>query len=134
MAQISEVWRALWVSNWTWTRDRRLAYLLVSSPTDLLAAGGNVGGAFCSFLFMSFEYEWAMELMGWLTIGSSLLTFFIVVQGYQGLVFGTDDKDLIARNQQSPLVVPAKFQHSPHLVAFKRQLGKQREERKKERR
>ena len=81
-------------------------------------------------LFMSFEYDWAMEVMGWLTIASSLLTFLIVVKGYRGLVFGVDDKDLVARSQQSPLVVPAKFQHSPHLVALKQKLRRQRQGRK----
>ena len=96
------------------------------------AAGGNVGGAFCSLLFMSFEYDWAMELMGWLTVISSLLTFFILVKGYQGLVFGKEDKDALARAQHSPLVVPGKMQHSPHLVAYRRNLKRQRDQRKKE--
>ena len=73
----------------------------------------------CSFLFMSFEYAWAMELMGWLTVAASFLTFLIVVRGYKGLVFGTEDEEgSSAKVQHSPLVVPGKLQHSPHLVAY----------------
>ena len=100
------------------------------TSTNLQAAGGNVGGAFCSFLFMTVEYDWAMEIMGWLTVVSSFLTFLIVVKGYKGLVFGIDDTELVSRSQHSPLVVPAKFQHSPHLVAHRQQPKRQREERR----
>lgn len=94
------------------------------------AAGGNVGGAVCSLLFMSFEYDAAMEIMGWLTVASSSLTFLIVVKGYKGLVFGREDKEVIERTQHSPLVVPRKMHHSPHLVAYKRNMKSQRERRK----
>lgn len=103
----------------------------VGSVAGIVASGGNVGGALCSLLFMSFDYDWAMELMGWLTVISSFLTFFIVIKGYKGLVFGIDDKDFVARSQQSPLVVPNKMAHSPHLVAYKRRLKRQRDERRK---
>jgi hypothetical protein len=69
---------------------------------------------------MYFDYAWAMELMGWLTVASSFLTFFIVVRGYKGLVFGTeDDEGSSTKVQHSPLIVPGKMQHSPHLVAYR---------------
>lgn len=80
---------------------------------------------------MSFEYDLAMEMMGYATVAVSFLSFLIVVKGYQGLVLGREDKDSLARTQHSPLVVPGKMQHSPHLVAYRRKLKKQREERRK---
>ena len=93
----------------------------IGSVAGIAAAGGNVGGAICSLLFMFHDYDWATELMGWLTVGSSFLTFFIVVKGYKGLVFGKEDEDgSHSKTQHSPLVVPGKLGHSPHLVAYQR--------------
>jgi hypothetical protein len=66
------------------------------------------------------DYAWAMELMGWLTMASSFLTFLIVVRGYRGLVFGKEDDEASSTKvQHSPLIVPGKMQHSPHLVAYR---------------
>ena len=97
----------------------------IGSVAGITAAGGNVGGAICSLLFMSYDYDWAMELMGWLTVASSFLTFLIVVRGYKGLLFGAeDDEGSSAKTQHSPLVVPGKMQHSPHLVAYRRKHRK----------
>jgi len=93
----------------------------IGSVAGITAAGGNVGGAVCSILFMSYDYDWAMELMGWLTITASFLTPLIVVKGYKGLLFGTEDEEgSSAKAQHSPLVVPGKLQHSPHLVAIRK--------------
>jgi hypothetical protein len=91
------------------------------SVAGIVGAGGNVGGVILGLLFMTHEYESAMEYMGWFSIGMGLLTPFIVIKGYKGIFFGHDDfsSDDNGRKQQSPLMVP-KMQHSPHLVKLRR--------------
>lgn len=87
----------------------------------LIGAGGNVGAAILGYIFMAFDYDVAMEVMGWLTFASAFITPLIVVKGYKGLLFGSEDEEGTgAKVQHSPLVVPRKFQHSPHLVAYRR--------------
>lgn len=99
----------------------------IGSIAGITAAGGDVGGALYSILFVVNDYDWAMEVMGWLTIGSSFLTLLIVVKGYRGLLFGKEDEDGSHFNSQdAPLVVPGKLGHSPHLVLAHRR----REQRK----
>jgi NNP family nitrate/nitrite transporter-like MFS transporter len=94
------------------------------SVAGIVGAGGNVGGVILGLLFMSHDYELAMEYMGWFTIGMALLTPLIVVKGYKGILFGKEDVDDTSRKQHSPLMVP-KMQHSPHLVKLRRKMRAQ---------
>ena len=99
----------------------------IGTVAGITASGGNVGGALCCLLFMFHDYDWAMELMGWMTVGSSFLTFLIVVKGYSGLLFGKEDEDgSDSKRQHSPLAVPGKLGHSPHLVAYHNRRRHQR--------
>jgi nitrate/nitrite transporter NarK len=91
------------------------------SIAGIVGAGGNVGAALLGVLFMSHDYEDAMEYMGYFTIGMAMLTPMIVVKGYKGMVFGKEDGDDASRKQHSPLMVP-KMQHSPHLVKLRRKM------------
>jgi NNP family nitrate/nitrite transporter-like MFS transporter len=92
------------------------------SVAGIVGAGGNIGGVILGLLFMSHDYELAMEYMGWFTIGMALVTPLIVVKGYKGILFGKEDVDDDSRKQHSPLMVPKRRmqqqqQHSPsHLV------------------
>lgn len=98
----------------------------IGSVAGIVGAGGNVGAAILGKIFMMYDYADAMEAMGWLTFASAWITPLIVVKGYKGLLFGHEDEDGTgAKVQHSPLVVPRKFQHSPHLVAIRRKNGKQ---------
>lgn len=91
------------------------------SIAGIVGGGGNVGAAILGLVFMSHDYEDAMEYMGYFTIGLSLLTPLIVIKGYRGIVFGKEDKNHTSRQQRSPLMVP-KMQHSPHLVKMRRKI------------
>jgi len=89
----------------------------IGSVAGIVGAGGNVGAAILGLFFITYEYETAMEYMGWFTIVTGLLTSLIVIKGYRGILFG-DDKDDSNRHQYSPLLVP-KMGHSPHLVKLR---------------
>ena len=88
------------------------------SVAGIVGAGGNVGAAILGLFFIYMEYEDAMEYMGWFTIGMGLLTPFIVVKGYRGILFGYNDARELRRAEHSPLVL-AKGRHSPHLVKIR---------------
>jgi hypothetical protein len=78
---------------------------------------------------MTAEYADAMEYMGYFTLVTALLTPLIVVKGYKGIVFGTQDAaGSLSRKQHSPLMVPGKLTNSPHLVSLhaRRQAHAQR--------
>lgn len=91
------------------------------SIAGIVGGGGNVGAALLARMFMTVDYAKAMEYMGWFTIFTSLFTPFIVIRGYRGILFGTDDAEGSAsRKQHSPLLVPGKVTHSPHLVSVQR--------------
>ena len=84
----------------------------------IVGGGGNVGAAILGLFFIRYEYSKAMEYMGWFTIGIALITPFIVIKGYKGMVFGVDDEEDASRKQHSPLMVP-KMHHSPHLISLR---------------
>lgn len=94
------------------------------SVAGIVGAGGNAGAAILGLFFIGYEYDKAMEYMGWFTIAMGILTPLIVVKGYKGILFGKDVMDDASRKQHSPLLVP-KMHHSPHLVKLrqKRQTG-----------
>ena len=91
------------------------------SVAGIVGAGGNVGATFLAWIFMFADYNQAMEYMGYMTILTSLLTPFVVIKGYRGILSGKEESaDSIHRIQHSPLLVPGKLGHSPHLKGFKR--------------
>ena len=49
------------------------------SVAGIVGAGGNVGAALLGLFFIKYEYNAAMEYMGWFTIGMGLLTPLVVV-------------------------------------------------------
>jgi MFS transporter, NNP family, nitrate/nitrite transporter len=89
------------------------------SVAGVVGAGGSIGAALLALMFMSQDYDASMEWMGWFTIFTAIFTPLIIVKGYRGLVFGSDDSDDAAsRQQHSPLMVPGKLHRSPHLVSL----------------
>ena len=98
----------------------------VGSVAGIVSAGGNAGGALLGLIFLhTRNYGLAMEVMGWLTVSSALLTPFIVIKGYRGIIFGEEEEeDSNSKVQHSPLVIPGKMQHSPHLVVLRRKQRK----------
>jgi NNP family nitrate/nitrite transporter-like MFS transporter len=89
------------------------------SIAGIVGAGGNAGAAVLALLFMHAPYALAMEYMGWFTILLSLLSPLIVIRGYRGIWFDGGTEDPSARIQHSPLMVPGKLHHSPHLVSMR---------------
>jgi len=63
---------------------------ITGSIVGVVGAGGNVGGICFSLLFREYSYERAFTTMGWCVVGSSLLSFFILIQGHAGLTCGKD--------------------------------------------
>lgn len=63
---------------------------ITGSIVGVVGAGGNVGGICFSLLFREYSYERAFTMMGWCVVGSSLLSFFILIQGHAGLTCGKD--------------------------------------------
>ena len=89
------------------------------SVAGIVGAGGSIGAVILARIFMTTEYAKAMEYMGWFTIFTAVFTPLIVVKGYRGLIFGSDEpKDSLSRQQYSPLMVPGKLQRSPHLMSL----------------
>ena len=95
------------------------------SIAGIVGGGGNVGAVFLGVVFMHRDYEDAFEIMAYFTITSALLTPFIMIKGYKGMIFGKDDHDDPSRKQHSPLMVP-KMKHSPHFVKLRRKAGRTR--------
>jgi nitrate/nitrite transporter NarK len=89
------------------------------SVAGIVGAGGNTGAIILGILFMSHDYDVAMEYMGWFTVGMSLITPLIVIRGYKGILFGQDEHD--DPNQKRSLMVP-KMRHSPHLVKIRNKM------------
>jgi nitrate/nitrite transporter NarK len=95
------------------------------SVAGVVGAGGSIGGALLAYMFMKNDYSTAMEFMGWFTVFTAMFTPLIIVKGYRGLIFGTDEvADSASRQQHSPLMVPGKLHRSPHFVPLhvRRQL------------
>jgi len=98
------------------------------SVAGIVGAGGNVGAAILAVIFMKTEYEVAMEAMGYLTLFTALLTPFLVIPGYRGILFGKE-ASAEENKQHSPLLVPGKLSSSPHLVSLKkRALARKRQQ------
>ena len=91
------------------------------SVAGIVGAGGNVGAVILGILFMTHDYDAAMEYMGWFTVGTSFITPLIVIRGYKGIMFGHDEHDDPNQTQYSPLRVP-KMRHSPHLVKIRNKM------------
>jgi nitrate/nitrite transporter NarK len=91
------------------------------SVAGIVGAGGNVGAIILGILFMTTTYTSAMEYMGWFTVGMSLITPFIVIRGYKGILFGRDEHDNPNQKQHSALMVPT-MRHSPHLVKIRNKM------------
>lgn len=90
------------------------------SVAGVVGAGGSIGAVVLARVFMKTEYTQAMEYMGWFTIATALFTPLVIVKGYRGLIFGIEEsEDSLSRRQHSPLLVPGKLQHSPHLVSLR---------------
>ena len=53
----------------------------------IVGAGGNAGGVIFSILFRQMEYRDAFFWMGVTTAVMSLLSSFVWIKGYEGLVF-----------------------------------------------
>ena len=87
-----------------------------------MGAGGNVGAAILAAVFMKAHYGFAMEVMGYLTLGTALLTPLIVIPGYRGIMFGVE-ASAEENKQHSPLLVPGKLASSPHLISLKRRVA-----------
>ncbi|CAB9497981.1 affinity nitrate transporter 2 [Seminavis robusta] len=60
------------------------------SISGIVGAGGNVGAVCFGLGFRELDYKEAFLLMGLCILGSALLSFFIVIPGHAGLVFGED--------------------------------------------
>jgi NNP family nitrate/nitrite transporter-like MFS transporter len=87
------------------------------SVAGVVGAGGSIGAALLAHMFRKNDYTAAMEFMGWFTIFTAMFTPLIVVKGYRGLIFGTNEADdSPLRQQHSPLMVPGKVLRSPHFV------------------
>jgi MFS transporter, NNP family, nitrate/nitrite transporter len=61
------------------------------SVAGIVGAGGNVGAIILCLQFRRADYGDAAAYMGWFTIALALLTPFIVIKGYRGLLFGRED-------------------------------------------
>ena len=65
-------------------------YSVTGSITGLVGAGGSACGIFYAVLFMKFDYREAFLWMGCSVLGSTLLTAFLSIRGYRGLLTGED--------------------------------------------
>lgn len=60
------------------------------SISGIIGAGGNVGAVCFGLGFRELDYHKAFFLMGFSILGSSLLSLFIHIPGYAGMLYGQD--------------------------------------------
>lgn len=75
------------------------------SVSGIVGAGGNIGAVCFGIGFRQLSYEYAYMVMGSVIISSSFLSFFLVIKGHRGLLFG---KDKVNEKQPATLIVPEK--------------------------
>jgi NNP family nitrate/nitrite transporter-like MFS transporter len=77
------------------------------SIAGIVGAGGNTGAVGFGLGFRQLSYKLAFNVMGYTILGSSLLTFFIVVKGHRGLLVGQDSA--VATKPHATLTVPEPY-------------------------
>ena len=60
------------------------------SIAGIVGAGGNTGAVCFGLCFRNLPYVKAFDIMGGTIIASSVLSFFIFIEGYAGMIYGTD--------------------------------------------
>ena len=63
---------------------------VTGAVSGIVGAGGNAGAIGFGLAFRQLNYKEAFVVMGCTVLGSSLLSFLIVIKGHAGLVFGKD--------------------------------------------
>jgi MFS transporter, NNP family, nitrate/nitrite transporter len=71
--------------------------------SGIVGSGGNVGAVSFSTAFRQMDYKPAFMIMGWVVLASGFLSYFVVIEGQSGLIWG--EEKLI---QPQTLVVPEK--------------------------
>lgn len=74
------------------------------SIAGIVGAGGSVGAVGFSFGFRQMSYYGAFNVMGWIILGSAILTSFLSISGHRSLFFG-DDSARIRSSLPSPAPV-----------------------------
>ena len=64
------------------------------SIAGIVGAGGNVGAIIFGNIFRLYDYRYAFDYMGFFALLMSLLTPFIVVKSYRGILFGKEEKHM----------------------------------------
>ena len=72
-------------------------YSVTGSIAGVVGAGGNVGGVIFSLFFREFDNHRAFLWMGFIVLGSSLLTAFIAISGHRALLCGLDASEVLDR-------------------------------------
>mmetsp|Transcript_30890 Transcript_30890/g.55997 ORF Transcript_30890/g.55997 Transcript_30890/m.55997 type:complete len:514 (-) Transcript_30890:311-1852(-) len=72
------------------------------SISGIVGAGGNTGAVLFGLGFRQLSYKNAFLLMGFVILGSSLSSIFLIIKGHRGLFFGTDSPE----NKAQSLAVP----------------------------
>jgi len=62
----------------------------MGSVSGIVGAGGNVGAVGFGMAFRELPYDQAFLIMAGSIIGSSFLSFFLVIKGYTGILWGRD--------------------------------------------
>ena len=68
---------------------------ITGSVAGLVGAGGNVGGVAFALLFRDMDYQNAFKTMGYVVMGSGLLSFFMTMKGLATLCGGKDAPEVL---------------------------------------
>jgi len=74
------------------------------SISGIVGAGGNTGAVGFGMGFRQLSYKSAFMIMGFSIIGSSVLSIFINIKGYSGLLWGKDE--VVSKETGGVLAVP----------------------------
>lgn len=69
------------------------------SVSGIVGAGGNVGAVCFGLGFRELDYHKAFLLMGLSILASCFLSFFLVIEGHAGLVFGEDEAESLVDDE-----------------------------------
>lgn len=69
------------------------------SVIGIVGAGGNVGAVIFGNAFRTLSYEKAFDIMGYFTIVSAFLSFFIIIEGQSRFLFKTR-RDVVSQERQ----------------------------------
>lgn len=81
---------------------------VTGTVTGIIGAGGSAGAVAFGFCFQRLIAAEAFELLGYLIIGSTLMSFFVVIPDHAALLWGKDSQKVLVASGRT---IAAEYAH-----------------------